>query len=144
MHQVRTGSESWPAIVERIVAGACGAVPELPRDACRELVELIVVVRIRQTTACGRHPECRPDGAAIDGDTCGWRDPAPAALPAMFAAAAVDLARVSPDRRAALEPVVAAGLRAVLAGLVFDNPHCGRAAVCGAEPVHPLWVRRRS
>jgi hypothetical protein len=143
MHQLRLGSEPWTALVERIVDGACRTAAGLPADACRELVELILVVRIRQTTACGAHRECRPDGAALEGQTCGWRDPDPAALPAMFGAAAADLAEVSAGERAAAEAALAAVFHAVLSTLVVENAHCGQAAVCAAAPIYPLPRRNR-
>jgi hypothetical protein len=100
--------------------------------------------RVRQTEACGRHPECVPSGAvwgdrvAPAGLTCDWEDLDPHSLPAMFATAAADLADVPPAGREAVEHQLARVFHQVLAEILFENPSCGRAAVCRGEPVYPL------
>jgi hypothetical protein len=145
MAQIFLGDRSWTSLVDGIVDGACAAAPGLEREPCRELVELILVVRVRETEACGRHPACRPDGAmgAPAGPTCGWQDPDPEALPAMFAAAAADLAGTVPAGRARVEVRLADGFRAALREGVFHNPRCGHAEVCRAEPTSPIGLRGR-
>jgi hypothetical protein len=104
MRHLRLGLASWTSLVERLVAAACAAAPRLEPSACRELVELILLVRIR----------------AISGETCDWLDPDPPALPAMFAASAADRARVRADERDAVEARLATAFRTVLGDVVID------------------------
>jgi len=139
MRQLRLGHDSFASLVDRLVASACAIVPALGRDACRELIELILIVRTRATVACGHHPACGPG----TGTRTGWRDPDLPALPAMFAACAADRAQVRPEERSAIEARLADGFRAELAALVFDHPPCGHAAICSATPIHPLIPHRR-
>jgi hypothetical protein len=144
MYQLCVGDESLASVIERIVDGACAVAPRLDRDACRDLVELIFRSRVRKTVACGRHPECVPlgslwgDAEPASGEMCGWQDLDPRALPAMFATAAADVAELPEIGRHEVEERLAGVFRAVLAGLVFHNPNCGRAAVCDAEPLFSL------
>jgi len=143
MYQLCLGDEPLAALIDRITERACAAVPGLDRDACQRLVSLIFCVRVRRTEACGTDLACRPEqalwrgGAAPRTVTAQLVDRDPLALPAMFAASAVDLVAPppAPERRAALELRLAAASRAVVRPLVFCNSQCGRAAVCQAEPV---------
>lgn len=149
MYQLCLGDETTPSLIERITVRACAAVPALDRDACRRLVSLIFCVRLRKTEACGTDLACRPEQAVWRGGsaprtvTGQWVDRDPLALPAMFAASAVDL--VSPPvvagERAALEVKLAAVFRAVIRPLLFCNSQCGRAPVCHAEPVFERLVQ---
>jgi hypothetical protein len=136
-------------VIDRITDRACAAVPALDREACRRLVSLIFCVRVRKTEACGTDLACRPEqavwrgGAAPRTVTAQWVDRDPLALPAMFAASAVDLVAPPVDRasRAALELKLAAAFRAVIRPLLFCNSQCGRADVCHAEPVFERLVQ---
>jgi hypothetical protein len=149
VYQLCLGSEPVPAVIERITQRACAAVPELEPDACRRLISLIFCVRVRKTAACGTDLACRPEqavwrgGSAPRAASSQWVDRDPLALPAMFAASAVDL--VSPPvpaaGRAALEVKLAAAFRAVIRPLLFCNSQCGRAEVCHAEPVFERLVQ---
>src|SRR5262245_20379687 len=110
MYQLCIGDESFPSVIDRIVARCCAASSSIDPAACKRLLELVFRARVRQTEACGRHPECRPgapvwaDGAPpADGQTCEWQDLDPESVPAMFAAAAADLSDVPRSRRLALE-----------------------------------------
>ncbi|HVK75411.1 MAG TPA: hypothetical protein VM734_18910 [Kofleriaceae bacterium] len=149
MYQLCLGGETFASVVDRIVDRACAAAPTLDREACRRLVELVFRARVRKTEACGRHPECRPDGSlwgtqgAGDGEVCVWEDFDPRGLPAMFGAAAADLVAPLPGRRRETEQLLAAAFRSVFARLVYCNPRCGSAAVCHAEPVFPFPSLRR-
>lgn len=145
MYQLFLGDQTFASVIDRITAAACAAVPGLDDAACRELVELIFRARVRKTAACGHHPACRPDGplgertdAAASGETAQWLDGDPRVLPAMFGVAAADLVRPAPAGRAALERKLAQAFDREFRGLVFRNPRCGHADVCGAEPVFPL------
>ncbi len=148
MYELCLGRESWPSLLGRIVAGACAYAPSLERAACRELVELIFVTRLRKTEACGRRESCRPDVAvwgeadALVGETSGWLDGDVLALPDMFAAAAADLAGVTPDARAAVEARLADAFRDVMADVVFHNRRCGQSDACRTAPVFPLSTRQ--
>ena len=141
MHQLCVGDESFAAVVDRIAESACTVAPGLEREACRNLVELVFRARVRKTDACGRHPECRPegpvwgDGTPREGDSAGWQDLDPKGLPAMFAIAAADLAKTPGVGRHAVEERLAGVFRAALGALLFCNPSCGVAPVCRAEPV---------
>ena len=147
MYQLCLGNEALPSVIDRITDRACAAVPALDRDACRRLVSLIFCVRVRKTEACGTDLACRPDEALWRGDsapravTGQWVDRDPLALPAMFAASAVDLVAPPVENRAALEVKLAAAFRAVIRPLLFCNPRCGRAAVCEAEPIFERLVQ---
>jgi hypothetical protein len=143
VYQLCLGDESTSSVVDRITERACAVMPELDREACRRLVSLIFCVRVRRTEACGSHLACRPEqalwrgGGAPRAVTGEWVDRDPLALPAMFAASAVDLASrpVAPRERATLELKLAAAFRAVMRPLIFCNPRCGRAEECAAEPI---------
>ena len=76
------------------------------------------------------------------GETCGWTDLDPEAVPEMFGVAAAAL--VDGPRRGCplLERLFADEMRNQLAEILFHNPRCGRAAVCHASPVFPLSTRR--
>ena len=144
MYQLFLGDETFMSVIDRISEAACAVAPGLDDTACRELVELIFRARVRQTEACGHHPDCRPDAPLRDGDqgatgdTAQWLDADPQGLPAMFGVAAADLIRPAPAGRAALERRLAAAFDRAFAVLVFHNPRCGHASVCAAEPVFPL------
>jgi hypothetical protein len=138
VYELCLGNEEVASVADRISERACAAAPGLDRDACQRLVALIFCVRVRRTAACGTDLACRPDealwrgGSAPRAVTGQWVDPDPLALPAMFAASAVDLVTppVSPAERVRLEVKLAAAFRAVIRPLLFCNPRCGRAAVC--------------
>lgn len=149
MYQLCLGDEPISALIERITERACATAPGLDRDACQRLVSLIFCVRVRKTEACGTDLACRPEqalwrgGAAPRTVTSQWVDRDPLALPAMFAASAVDLVAPPPPPagRAALELRLAAAFRAVVRPLIFCNSQCGRARVCQAEPVFERLVQ---
>lgn len=149
MYQLCVGDEPIPSVIERITERASAAVPGLDLDACRRLVSLIFCVRVRKTEACGTDLACRPEQAVWRGGTAPravtgqWVDLDPLALPAMFAASAVDLVSppVAAEDRAALEVKLASAFRAVIRPLLFCNSQCGRAAVCHAEPVFERLVQ---
>ena len=138
MYQLCLGEETLPSVIDRIAERAHAAAPGLDRDACRRLVSLIFCVRLRKTEACGTDLACRPEqalwrgGSAPRQATGQWVDPDPLALPAMFAASAVDLVAPAVEERALLELRLAAAFRAVIRPLLFCNPRCSRAAVCQA------------
>jgi len=148
MYQLCLGTRTFASVLDRIVARCCALAPGLDAEACRRLVELVFASRVRKTEACGAHPECRPaapvwDGAvAFAGETCGWTDLDPEAVPQMFGAAAAAL--VDGPRRGCphLEGLLADAMRDQLAQLLFHNPRCGAAAVCHASPLFPLSPRR--
>lgn len=149
MYQLCLGNESATSVIERITERACAVAPGLDLDACRRLVALIFCVRVRKTEACGTDLACRPEEAVWRGGpapravTSQWVDRDPLALPAMFAASAVDLVvpPVETRARAALEVKLAAAFRAVIRPLLFCNSQCGRASVCHAEPVFERLVQ---
>jgi hypothetical protein len=141
MYQLFVDSGTVADVIDRITDGACAAAPGLDRDACRRLLALIVRVRLRRTDACGTHPDCRPvaalwrGGAVPRGASAHWQDPDPLALPAMFAASAADLVVPPPVDRGPVELRLAAAFRAVVRPLLFRNPNCGHAQICGGEPI---------
>jgi hypothetical protein len=149
MYELCLGDEPIPRVIDRITERACATVPALDRGACRRLVSLIFCVRLRKTEACGTDLACRPEqavwrgGSAPRGVTAQWVDRDPLALPAMFAASAVDLVSppVPPLERVSLEVKLAAAFRAVIRPLLFCNSQCGRARVCDAEPVFERLVQ---
>lgn len=142
MGQIFLGESTWTTFVDRVVARACAASRGLDEADCRELVELVVLSRLRATDACGRHPACQPDGSRhANGPCAGWDDPDTEALPRMLAASLTDRIGPTPQARAALEDRLAHELRGELDRVLFENPRCGHAEVCGGEPVFPL--RRR-
>jgi hypothetical protein len=147
MYELCLGDEGLPSVIDRITDRACRAVPDLDREACRRLVSLIFCVRVRKTEACGTDLACRPEeslwrgGSAPRAVTAQWVDRDPLALPAMFAASAADLVAPPVEDRNALELELAAAFRTVIRPLLFCNPRCGRAAVCGAEPIHERLVQ---
>lgn len=135
-YQLCLGDEPLWALIDRLVTALRAAVPALDEAACRELVDLVFRARVRQTEACGRHPECLPARGAER--PAGWLDLDPDALPAMFGAAAAALIDVATASREHLERRLADVFRAVVSPLLVPNPSCGRAAICRAAPTFPL------
>lgn len=150
MYQLCLGDETFSSLLDRIAERACAVAPGLDSEACRNLIDLVFRARVRSTEACGKYPECVPQGSvwgdrvAPVGETSDWEDLDPQGLPAMFATAAADLADTPPIGRHAVEERLARVFRGVLAELLFCNPNCGQAAVCRAEPVFPLRPLRRA
>ena len=147
MYQLCLGRETFSSLLDRISERACDVAPGLEPEACRNLVDLVFRARVRQTESCGRYPECVPSGAvwggrtAAAGVTTDWEDLDPHALPAMFATAAADLAGTPRTRRAVIEERLARVFQTVLSEILFHNPNCGKAPVCGAEPLFPISRR---
>jgi hypothetical protein len=149
VYELCTGTESLRALIDRIVARTCAVAPDIDEDACRVLVELVFRARIRQTTACGTHEDCRPIGPVwpdaappMEGETCGWQDLDPESLPAMFATAAAELSSGPRTLRHSLELRLADELRAILRDALYQNPRCGHSPICKARPTYPLNGRR--
>ncbi len=141
MYQLCLGDERVASVIDRITERACQVAPALDHDRCRQLVALIFIVRLRRTAACGTDPACRPDGPLLGigthprPETAQWLDADPRGLPDMFAAAAMDLIGVGRAQDPALALRLAAVFRSVIRPLLFCNPRCGQAAVCGGEPM---------
>lgn len=148
MYQLCLGDETFSSVLDRIAARACAVAPGLDPEPCRNLIDLVFRARVRKTEACGRYPECVPQGSLWGernppaGETADWEDLDPQGLPAMFATAAADLADTPEVARRVIEERLARVFKDVLAELLFCNPNCGQAAVCRAEPVFPLTARR--
>ena len=141
MYQLCLGEETVVSFIDRITARACAVAPALDPGACRRLIELIVRARLRRTVACGSDHACHPDGLVLGLGTsprevtAQWLDLDPAALPEMFAGSAIDLLGDAAGEDATLAPRLAAAFRDILRPALFRNPRCGRARVCGGEPL---------
>jgi hypothetical protein len=143
-YQLCPGDESLMSVIDRIVDGACAAAPGLRAADCRDLVDLIFRARVRQTTSCGKFEACRPIGVVWGAEPpVGWTDADPAALPEIFAIAAVALIDPQPLELWPLEQRLASTFRAILGPLLHHNPACGHAEICDAEPVFPLRTAAR-
>lgn len=151
-YQLCLGDEPLSSVIDRIVDAATSAVPALDAADCRRLVELIFRTRMRQTDACGRHPECRPVSGlfasttrAADGTarSAGWSDLDPHALPMMFAVTAATMADVAVEDRSGLERALARSFTEVIAPLLAFNPRCGRSDVCRSQPTFPVTLSAR-
>ena len=149
MYQLCLGNQTLSSVLDRIAARACKAAPGLELEACRNLIDLVFRARIRQTEACGKYPECVPEGSlwgngiSPAGETCDWEDLDPGGLPAMFGAVAADLADTPDFARPIIEARLAGLFRDELDHLLFRNTNCGRSPVCRAEPVFPLGSAAR-
>lgn len=151
-YQLCLGDEPVEVRIDRVVASVCELAPGLPPAPCRELVDLIFRSRVQQTTACGRHDECRPMGSlwsdhvvpAGEVAPAGWHDLDPESLPRMFATAAIDLMPVAVDDQRPLEQRLSWAFRRALGPHLFINPQCGHAAICRAPPVSPFVALGKS
>lgn len=145
-YQLCLGDESVDAVIDSVTASVCAVASWLPPVACRDLVDLIFRSRVRQTTACGRHPECQPLGS-MWGERpmpqgslapAGWHDIDPEALPRMFAMSAASLVELAVEDRTSLEQRLAWAFRRAIGPYLFVNPDCGNAAICQAPPTSPF------
>lgn len=149
MYQLCLGDESFSSLLDRFAERACAVAPGLEHEACRNLVDLVFRARARKTDACGKHPECVPQGSvwghrtARPGNVADWEDLDPRGLPQMFATAAADLAETPRAHRHAVEARLARVFEALMSELLFCNPNCGSAEVCRAEPIFPFGARPR-
>jgi len=149
-YQLCLGDEPLSSVIDRITEAATRAVPAVDRAQCRTLIELIFRARVRQTTACGRSPECQPAAGLWPGPvrradgperSAGWCDLDPYAVPDMFGASAAAIADVAIEDRGALAHSLAAAFRSIVAPLLRFNPSCGRAELCRSTPTYPLQPR---
>jgi hypothetical protein len=144
-YQLCLGDESMDTVIDRLARNARAAVPGLDEVRCRRLIELIFLVRVRQTTSCGRFPDCEPVGPVWGNESVGngdsrpseWLDADPLALPAMFGATAAGFVD-GPVDLAAVARRLTDAFRATIAPYLHDNPLCGRSAVCRADATYPL------
>ena len=135
-------------LIDRIAEDANAVAPGLGRPRARELADLLLRARIRQTVACGRAGVCGDVGHAAwgahhpqpmgEGRACHLTDEDPYDLPNMFAVAASDTLDLRGQERDALEQRLAGVFRAALAPVVFESPHCGLDPACRSAHRDPF------
>jgi hypothetical protein len=138
-------------LLDRIGLAAIAIAPRLGFVRARDLAELILRTRVKQTVGCGHSPDCFVCGRPVVPDT---RQPEPTwmyrhlcrvecddadDLPRMFGAVAADLLHpTTPFERDAVEQELSGVFKTIIAPLLNHTDRCGVSRACSSKPKDPF------
>lgn len=137
-----------PDLIDDIARAAAEVAPGLGFDEARDVADLLLRTRVRQTVSCGVEGDCAPDGRLVFGGRaaaarvevrpCRLHDADAVDLPWMFAACCADRLLPSAVSRPVLELRLAGVFRQALAPRLRASTTCGVSPVCRAEATDPF------